>query len=220
MRGKVTWGYVLAAHALIAVMLLHSDFLSRVRWHLGVAEEEAPLILTMRRVHVQMDPLVPAGSSIFLGDSLTMGLVASTIAPNAVNYGIGHQRSDQLLQSMDLYRSLATAGKVFVVIGTNDLLQGRDHGLEDRYRAILRKIPQSVPVVMADPPPSELIEPTRLTKAAAAARKACNADPRCKFVDLFGAMRGQPGVLQEDGVHLAPKGYSIMISQLRTAAEI
>lgn len=201
--------YLVALHLLIGLLIWKGDFVNRASQRLGItAPPDAPIIETMREVHRQMDASVPAGASIFLGDSITMGLATAAVADHPVNYGIGYQRSDQLIESMRQYHSLSRAGRIYLTIGTNDILQGKTDGIRERYRTILAMIPANVPVVMSSPPM------TRKGNAAPmrdAARAACGERTNCTFVDA--TRIGLDGLLP-DGIHLNPVGYARWIALL------
>ena len=226
--------YLIAVHALLVVALVKTDLIPRVAVKFGLAKplipEEESIIPRLRAVHQQMDSSVPAGATIFLGDSITMALATAAIAPYSVNYGIGWQRSDQLIKSMDIYESIKRAGQVVIMIGTNDILQGREPGIETRYQAILAKIPSNVAVTMSSVPPIGSIEfggrkiaDTRVQYAVAGAKHACEADRRCRFVNAYEVLTSNrsplPGVLLEDGIHLAPKGYELLIGAIRRVSK-
>lgn len=222
--------YLIGVHALLAVALVKTDLIPRVAIKFGLVKppipEEDSIIPRLREVHRQMDSSVPAGATIFLGDSITMALATAAIAPYTVNYGIGSQRSDQLIKSLDIYESIKRAERVVITIGTNDIAQGRGLEIESRYRAILAKIPSNVAVIMSSIPPigntefgGRKIVDTEVRYAVASAEKACEADRRCRFVNAYEALTSNrlplPGVLLGDGVHLAPKGYELWIHAIR-----
>lgn len=232
MKRTLLTAYLVAVHILLGVAIVKTDLVPRVAEKLKLGEprppEEESIIPRLRDVHGQMDPAVPAGATIFLGDSITMALATASLAPRTVNYGIGWQRSDQLINSMDIYKSIERAGRVVITIGTNDLLQGREAGIETRYQTILSKIPPKTPVVMNSVPPigdvvfyGRKIEDANVRKVVASAKTVCEADPRCRFVNTYEALapNGSPtsGSLLADNVHLAPKGYQLWIDAMRPA---
>jgi len=221
--------YLLILHALVAVVLTQPDLVPRIGGLRALIHPKPPeeewFIPIVREVHRQMDPSVPAGATLFLGDSITMCLSTAAVTAHGVNYGIGWQRSDQLLESMDIYHSLERAARVVVTIGTNDLLQGRATGIESRYRAILAKIPARTEVVLSSIPPlantafpGRQIDPGQVHEVVASAKTVCAADRRCRFVDAYQALTAQgrplPGVLLADAIHLSPKGYGLWIDAL------
>lgn len=233
MKRLLIAAYLVGLHALLAAALVKTDLIPRAAITLGITTakipEEETIIPRLRDVHRQMDPSVPEGATIFLGDSITMGLATAAIASRAVNYGIGWQRSDQLIKSMDIYESIKRAGQVVIMIGTNDLLQGREAGIESRYQAILAKIPSNIKVVMSSVPPlghvvfyGREIDDANVRKVVASAKAVCEADPRCRFVNAYDTLtsNGAPaaGVLLKDNIHLSPKGYAPLIKELRSAS--
>lgn len=220
MKRRLVAGYLIALHLLLGLALVQSDFRQRIAARLGFeVAGDAAFISTLRRIHAQMDASVPAGATLFLGDSITMALATAAVAPHAVNYGIGSQRSDHLLESMQAYRAIERAGAVVIAIGVNDLLQGRTAGIELRYQDILRAVPAAVRVVLSSPTPVAEIEPGRQVAVRDAARRACVARPGCTFVDGYALLSSSPGSLLPDGVHLSPAGYALWIPALRQALQ-
>ena len=226
---KLVIAYLIAIHALLAIALIKTDLVPRVALRLNLIKpqipEEESIIPRLREVHSQMDPSVPTGATIFLGDSITMGLATAALAPYTVNYGIGWQRSDQLIKSMDIYKSIERAGRVVITIGTNDLLQGREGGIEVRYKTILEKIPAKTPIVMNSVPPIAIpdffgrkVDDANVRKAVASAKAVCESDPRCRFVNTYDALttNGAPtaGIYIDNGIHLSPKGYELWIQAM------
>lgn len=215
MNKRLAWGgYLLAVHVALAAAVLKGGLMPRVAAKLGLTPHPARIeVKFLREVHDRMDDVVPAGATIFLGDSHFQSLPVSAVAPLAVNFAIGSQRSDQLLDSMALYDSMERARAVVVMVGTNDIAQGLEDSLRDRYRAILAHIPSRVPVVMASVPPMVGVD---VRGAVLAARDACSADQRCRFLDANAAL-SEPGCIGDDGVHLTPKGNAALIRSLRSA---
>lgn len=203
------------------VLLTRTDLPARLGRKLGLVgpdlSEKSSLIPRLRDLHRRMDPTVPAGATILLGDGILMALAPAAVAPHTVNYAIGRQRSDQLLESMALYDSLQRAGRVVVMVGTNDLLQNREAGIEARYRSILERVPPEVPLILSSIPPMPGLEPARVAQVVASARRA--AQGRCLFLDAQAGLcdHGQPkpGVLGPDGVHLTPVGLGLWLDLLR-----
>lgn len=203
--------YIVAVHLALLALAISSGFPTRAAVRLGLSTPaDHPAIAYMRAAHARTDDAIQAGATIFLGDSITMGLNASAVASPAVNYGISGLRTDHLLEFMDAYRSMERAARIVLMIGTNDMLQRRGDGLKDRYRRILRKIPSGVPVTLSSIPPSTQFDPL---PAVSAAREACASDSRCEFVDAHAAL-DSPGALLPDGVHLSHHGYELLTQAL------
>ena len=231
---RIAVAYLVAVHVLLVTAIAKTDLVPRVAARLNLTKPQMPgempeedsIIPTLRTIHKQMDSSVPAGVTIFLGDSITMALATAALAPRTVNYGIGSQRSDQLLKSMDLYKSIERASRVVIMIGTNDLLQGREEGIESRYRAILEKIPGDTQIIMNSVPPLDnpmfyghQVEDASVRKVVASAKAACGNDPRCRFVNTYDALTSNslpaPGVLLADKIHLAREGYRLWIEAMQ-----
>lgn len=224
--------YLIAVHILLAVALVNSDIVPRAAVWFDLVRaaqqppEDIPFIPMMQGVHAWMDASVPAGATIFLGDSITMALATAAVAPYSVNYGISWQRSDQLIQSMDIYKSIARANRVFVMVGTNDILEDRAADIQSRYRTILAKIPANIEVVMSSIPPvgdvvidGRKVDDDNVRNVVALAKTVCEADKRCRFINTYEALSadGKPiqGVLLPDQIHLSPKGYQLWIEAMR-----
>jgi hypothetical protein len=199
--------------AFIAYLVLLHLALASALWKRYTAE--SPFIPAMRQVHQDMESNVPAGAAIFLGDSITQRLVTSNVAPLSVNYGIGWQRSDQLIESMKGYESIQRASAVYIAIGVNDLLQKRQDGIDGRYRTILQAIPARIPVVLSSVSPLPTLDSDVVKGVRDAGARACAERPGCVFVDLL-ALLPAAG-LQPDKVHLSAQGYRLWIGALRQA---
>jgi hypothetical protein len=228
--------YLVALHVLLVFALIKTDLIPRAAIRLGLSKPTIPdmePVITDRRFYQQeSDRFIPTGTTIFLGDSIISGLpknVAASIASPAVDYGIGWQRSDQLIKSMDSYDSIKRSGQIIIMIGTNDILQGTEQqggGLESRYKTILEKIPSNIPVVLSSVPPigakewlGRTIEDTNVRQAVLSAKHECDPDPRCRFVNAYDALTNNgapiPGVLLNDGIHLTPYGYELWAKSVR-----
>lgn len=206
LSSRLLLAYLLVLHTSFAYVLIKDDVPARLAVRLGLRDKpDWPGVELVREGHRQADHLVPYGSVIFLGDSITQGL--PPLSAVSVNYGIPGQRSDQLLNALPVYSSVSRASAVVITIGTNDVLQGRTQGIEDRYRGILSKIPRHVRVILSAIPPMAARD---TSSVVAAARNACAEDARCTFVPV-------PKLDLVDGVHLSPSGYSRWSELLRAA---
>lgn len=161
-----------------------------------------------------METIVPDRAAVFLGDSIMEAFVPASVAPSSVSFGVPGQRSDHLLSSLAGYKSLARARNITVMIGTNDVAQGKDAGLEGRYQQILDRLPQHVPVMLVSILPIDRPNIGDRAKAARdAAQRACTAVPRCTFVDAYSGFISNghiaPGLLR-DGVHPTGAGYRVL----------
>lgn len=192
--------YLLAVHAALAVAVVNPD---AVRHVLG---KPNPMIERTHFVHTQADRVAPEDAAVFLGDSITQRLPAATVADRAINYGIGSQTTTDLARHAADYRALDTARVVYLLIGINDLAQGK---FPD-FAGVLAEIPQGVPLVWTGVMHADGI--AGIEAANAAARGLCAERPGCTFVE--------PPIASgdlEDGVHLTADGYRKWIGALRVA---
>jgi|GEM_PF-3960825 len=188
----------------LVVLAFTSGAANHVRSRLAYAglvaqqgNERDPSRAPMLAEYDRGDPLVPAGATVLIGDSIAFRapFEGSCIA----NRGIGGERSDQLLANLARWRSLDRANAVVVAIGTNDIWQRRPDGLGGRVAAIVERI--SAPVYLlglsADLP--------GMAAANAHLRRACSG--RCTFIEPIEA-------LAPDGIHLSRAGYALLAAQL------
>lgn len=137
------------------------------------------------------DPIVPAGATWFIGDSIAFN--APFDGPCVVKRGIGGERSDQLLANLRRWPSLARAGAVVIAIGTNDVWQDRPERLGENVRAILDRIEA----------PTYLVGLTAnlggIAEANEVLRRACVGN--CTFIQPVDARHA-------DGIHLTRAGYA------------
>lgn len=220
------WLYLVGLHLLLAVLVFKTDFIPRIYYTFGWLPAGPDLCRErLQMFHERVDATVPEGAAIFLGDSLTQGLAVAAVAPVAVNYGIGGLTSAQLLDALPHFQALGRARIVFLSIGINDLLLGREGALPQRYAEILAALPPDVPLVWSTLLPAGLAPERRaaITQANQAIRTLCAARPGCRLVDATPALAGpdgrpRPGMMEPDGLHLAPAGNRAWIEALRAAA--
>jgi lysophospholipase L1-like esterase len=222
--------YVVALHAALALVLWKSDFLQRVGLHLGITQTW-PHYHSMVYYHVAQDPQVPAGAVIFIGDSLTQGLLVSEVTPLGVNYGIGGDNVGGAIQRVPHYKSLAKASAVVLAIGINDLSWRDDDRVLADYERLLATVPPGPRIIVSAllpvVSPTEAIRlenaPDRL--AAFNARLRVLAEARgAFFLDAGPALADASGMLRAeyhvgDGLHLNAAGYAIWTSHLRQAVQ-
>lgn len=206
----VAIAYLVAVHAALLVLFLRSETGLPPAMQPAVRAPAQAFLAEMRYIHRYLDPNIPAGAVLFAGDSITQYLPTGAVAPSAVNLGIAGQRSDQLLESMEGYASMTRARAVVLMIGTNDLLQGQEAGIGDRYRAIVQKVPSAVPALLVAVPPVRGKDRGPLVRAA---REACGRRAGCRFVDPF----AEGTDLLGDGVHLSPAGNAMLVQALKGA---
>lgn len=221
MKRVATLAYLSLVHIALAVLLIRTDAVPRAMARIGLTEPgRAPVELAHSVFQQRRDPIVPEGAAVFLGDSITHGYVPALVEPMSVNFGIGQQTAAQLARELPRYGSLKRAGRIYLMIGTNDVLQGRANALPERYESILANLPENVPLVWSTVMPLADAHPG-IETANAAVRTLCARRPDCTIVDVHAAMTrddgsAKPGLLL-DRAHPSPKGYAIWTETLLAA---
>ena len=96
-----------------------------------------------------IDPNVPSGSAIFIGDSITQGLCVSAVFTPSVNYGIGSDTTLGVLKRIPKYQSLNRASMVILEVGVNDLKRRKDEEILSNYSSILKLLPSHLSVIIS-----------------------------------------------------------------------
>lgn len=210
--------YLTALHLLLGGLVINTDLRAILQhWVNGTAAPNAH-VQRMVRFHATMDPFVPAGAAIFLGDSITQGLATTAVAPDSVNYGIGALTTRDLLNNLSLYQSLARSRAIFLMVGINDIGQGATQGLQQRLQKISEGLPREVPLVWSAVMPSRRpADRPGVEEANAAIAKLCSARSHCIFVDTDRLFSGGGASFYEDNIHPNAAGYAAWIGALRAA---
>lgn len=163
MRRIFIFVYLFLIHGILGVVLWKSDFIPRAARRLGIGKlaqqlgipalalqlEISDLYLYMISFHENSVEIVPQGSIIFIGDSITQGLYVTTVHPKSVNYGIGGDTSLGVLARLDTYQpALQNAAAIVVAIGVNDLTRRSGDELIENYTRILESLP-NVPIFIS-----------------------------------------------------------------------
>jgi lysophospholipase L1-like esterase len=178
------------------------------------------------------------GHAVLLGDSLTEGLDPNRYFPGRriLNRGIGGDvlgnelPADDprgVLKRLDESVHDCHATHVFVMIGVNDLNQGRTPAaVEAGHRELLARLRRDAPRL---PVTVQSLLPTRGPHAARnAAILDCNARLRAvaaeaaaEYLDVHALMADDRGELKaeftEDGLHLTPAAYEVWKRQIEIA---
>ena len=212
--------YIIGVHLLVAVLIFKTDFIPKVKAKfLATTTATNPHGERMIVYHQAMDASVPAGATIFLGDSITQGLATAAVSPSSVNYGIGSETTSELLANLPKYQSLERASAAFLMIGINDIGQGKTQHLASQLRAVAAAIPKDLPLVWSGimPAYSVKIDPAQITAANRAIQEICAARGNCIYVDTQELLSAGGANLFRDGVHPNDQGYAIWITALRKA---
>lgn len=221
--------WLIAIHAFALLAMTVTDLPYRIDQNLGLGQfkprEITQLYRKMVGSHLQLDGSVEAGSTLFLGDSLTQGLNVSAVTDKAINYGIGMDTSFGLLKRVPRYKSLSRVSTVVIAIGINDLIR-IDRELADiidNYKKILRSLPPQANIVMQAIFPvdentdlvginEKIIQLNAMLQSLAEEEKHDFLNLREDFIDEDGNLLKE--LHRGDGLHLSTKGYSRWIDAL------
>lgn len=220
MKRFVLFAYVAAVHAALAAVAFVPRLASSIQYKLGIFDaspvREAQDVLALR-----LDPVVPAGSAIFLGDSITQALPVSAVATRAVNFGIGSQNTQQLSAMLSRLNSQRFAARVYLNIGTNDIGPHKSGYSAEDMATLIALIPTTVPLVWSSIMPRAGLE-KEIGVANRSIASMCAARPLCTYVDTHATMTTEAGTPQPDiyidSVHPNAKGYSLWIAAMKAAA--
>ena len=172
---------------------------------------------------------IPDNAIVFVGDSLVRGLCVAAVAPYAVNLGIGRDTTMGVLQRIGQYNTLQRARAVVLLVGINDLIQGKQNGIIARYSSILRKLPRNVDIISnallpVDERMTDKVRNRDILSINKALQVSCSRYANChffdcteKFIDFSGNLEAQYHI--GDGIHLNRLGYGIWIENLKTILE-
>lgn len=218
--------YSIGLSLLLVVVLWKSNFIQKVGYHLGWV---TPLAhhKKMMVYHHWMDSVIPEGSVLFIGDSITQALPVSAVVPNGVNLGIGGDTTIGVLLRISKYKSLEQASVVVLLIGVNDLAWRENTEILASMKEILQAIPDGPSILLCSLLPvresSKAIgfeQATRRIQAInASLKEMAKKQTRIDFIDLNSHLSDTSGQLDPafdsgDGLHLSPKGYEQLIKCL------
>lgn len=217
--------YLVTIHTLVLCAVFRPALLAPFQDMFGQARRANNFVADMFAYHARMDASVPRGADIFFGDSITQSLATAAVSPRAINYGIGTLDSAQLLAALPAYQSVKRANTLYLAIGTNDFLSGRQAGLDLRMRGIAALLPLGTPVVWSSimPIAGKHASSAEIMAINRRIRELCSGRPRCIFVDTWALLTSADGraagiFFLRDGIHLSETGYAAWIGGLRAAA--
>ena len=226
-RTTASFTYLVIMHLLLVLVLWKSDFVNKVQNKLGISTSETLSFYEhMTLYHQRMDSSIPEDATIFIGDSITQALATSAITQMGVNFGIGTDTTQGVVERLPLYQSIQRSKAVVLAIGVNDIYQQVD-GLDTRanYRNILNAIPSDIPVITASVLPiGAVAERKHFTNADIVLlnndiKALTHEYPNVLYLDTSKSLSDDAGFLQTqlhigDGVHLSDEGYQILIELL------
>jgi lysophospholipase L1-like esterase len=229
MKKKIIVLYLILIHGIFGVVLWKSDFLPKLVTRLGLRTipELTGHYYHMVTYHKGIDPGVPEGATIFIGDSLTQALCVDAITIPAINYGIGNDTTVGVLERIPVYQSLDRANQIVLAIGINDMRYRENDAILENYHKIIDLLPQDVPLLISGllPISKEANFGTthnRISELNRKLAKLVKFRENITFIDPGSALCNSEGHLKDDfhrgdGVHLNPRGNAVWIQTLKSA---
>jgi lysophospholipase L1-like esterase len=155
---------------------------------------------------------------LFMGDSLTGFYDWQNRFPGFIvqNLGNAGEPVEGLIERLGKLRFLKSPDYLFLMTGINNLRRG-DHDIVERLREVAdflaAEIKNGVVVLQSILPVTHWVPPAVIEEVNLALRRMAQAhgmtylDLYILFLDKEG--RPDPGLYEEDGVHLSGKGYTI-----------
>lgn len=215
MRRLLAATYIVAIHCALLGLLIKPGLIDSVLTKVGIYEDHPKIAAKLRR-NISVLEQQPAGSVVFLGDSITESLVADSVVPLSANLGIGGLTTSGLARHVRGY-DLSTARAVSVAIGVNDVFAKRDAAtVADDFAAILSAIPPHLPVIVSGVFPGPKLDQQAVEAVTGRISRSCARRQHCTFIATDSL---PPDSFREDGIHLSKEGYGAWAEKLRAALE-
>lgn len=181
---------------------------------------------------VEKEVQVVPDNYLFLGDSLTDYFDLESYFPNqpVVNSGIAGNTTDQILASMKTRVYDYNPSKIFLLIGTNDLRDGKSQ------EAVVQNIEKIIEEIQINRKQAEIfvesLYPVNASVSSAVGVRSnatiqninvqlqeyCN-EKDLTYIDLYAKLQDEQGNLQTqytvDGLHLSDMGYQVVAEVLQ-----
>lgn len=181
---------------------------------------------------VEKEVQVVPDNYLFLGDSLTDYFDLETYFPGqpVVNSGIASNTTDQILASMKTRVYDYNPSKIFLLIGTNDLRDGKSQ------EAVVQNVEKIIEEIQTNRKQAEIfvesLYPVNGSVSSAVGVRSNEAiqninaqlEKYCKkknltYIDMYSKLQDEQGNLQTqytvDGLHLNDEGYQIVAGVLQ-----
>lgn len=146
--------YLVALHLLIGIIFWKSDLVPRVKSRIAGnahVDGRSRFFRDMRCYHSRSVDLVPEGSVFFIGDSIIQGLSVDAVIQPSVNYGIGGDTTEGVLERMGDY-AYGRASAVVFCVGGNDLKLREPEEVIANMKNIIDRIDPTLPIIVSSVP--------------------------------------------------------------------
>jgi len=217
--------YLFFIHALVVFFVLKS---STIQMFFKDRPTFSSHYLQMTAFHQRIDKNLEPDLNIFIGDSFIQGLAVSSVNENSVNYGIGGDTTEGVMQRLPLYHSIAKSKRVILAIGHNDLSTNNSVNSVDNLKMIFNTIPADVHVIfcsifLVDESIVEGVTNSKITELNYKINHLIRSYSNVTYINTnkWAAPRGslRSSLHLGDGLHLNQRGNALWIKQLKEVFE-
>ena len=224
--------YLTALHVLLAFVLANPTVLEKLSASANrYFTDITPHYRQMVKYHRRLDASVAPASTLLIGDSLFQALPSSRLGAPVVNYGIGQDTTLGVIKRLPVYKSMATAKSIVLLIGINDLFKRDVPETLSNYRKLLEQIPVCKPVVVVLllPIDSENLHAqltnTKVNLFNKQLLTLISERPNTLALDVSKDLLNAKGNLDRrfhvgDGLHLNHNGYNVLIAALNAHLDV
>jgi lysophospholipase L1-like esterase len=230
---KVVSFYLVILHLLLITIIFTPNLAAKISKIMGKEHPHNLVIYNYQSMSTMLgrvDRNLDKNTAVFIGDSLTQGMAVNNILPYAVNFGIGHDTIDGVLQRIRTYKSINKMATVIIAVGINDLRKLSVKTAISHYTDLLNELRKLNNVYIHEVLPidqnilgnklqnkitlfnQQLFNVTKEFDTVHFLRKSN------KFIDSNGSLKASLHL--GDGLHLNKAGYDIWINQLKEQLKI
>jgi lysophospholipase L1-like esterase len=226
---KIVTLYFLLLHFLILTIVFTPNLASKISKVLGKEHPNDSVIYNYQSTKTMLKRIernLNKNNVLFIGDSLTQGMAVNSIAPYAVNFGIGHDTINGVLERIRSYKSMNKVATVIIAVGINDLRKLSLETSLSRYYILLNELKELPHVYIHGVLPIDKkilgrVLQNKITLFNRELFKLTQEFGSIQYLkvpsELFDSNRSLKTTLHlGDGLHLNKKGYDIWINQLKT----
>jgi hypothetical protein len=167
--------------------------------------------------HARKDSLVPTNAVVFLGDSHIEGMLTTAVAEPSVNFGIGGDTTDGIINRLRRYECLARAKAVVLLVGINDMVFRSNEEALQNYSALLGALPKGKTAAIGVLPVREgaLTEQNKSLNNERISAFNAELQTICKAKGIRYIEPPTDAEYESDGVHLSASGYAVFVRHLQ-----
>jgi len=183
---------------------------------------------TMLRFHQRIDGNVPENAILFFGASHVQSLSVAAISPLTVNFGIGGDTTEGVLQRLPMYQSVARAKAIVIAVGFNDLKTNDPNAIKnavENIQEVIETMPVSASIFLSEIHPvaqmtigADLLN-KKIGQTNQQLKRLSSNYAHVDFIplpkQLFDGHQLSNSVHIGDGIHLNEVGYQYWIDHLK-----